>query len=750
MDGLTTLEGTVERITYYSEEDGYSVIRLMPTSPLTFWSGVDENGLVTVVGNMPDITPGESLEIEGRWTTHASYGRQFRAENIRRVTPATVEGIRRYLGSGLIKGIGPKLAERIVAHFGTDTLDILDHEPERLYEVDGIGRHRVRAITRAWREQQEIKQVMLFLQSHGVSTSLAVKIYKTYGDDAIRQVEEDPYRLARDIHGIGFITADKIAQDLGLAHDHPARLEAGLVYSLNNAANDGHVYLPEPELVETAAGLLDVPAEDVEAAVERAAQNGLVILDRVPVQNPAEGEDPFVRAVYLPPFYHAEVGAARRLRLLIETPGSYLDRSGLVDWPALIADAAAATGAPLTAQQQQAIHTALTHKVSILTGGPGTGKTTTLRALIHVLQREGHTFALASPTGRAAKRLAEATGHPARTIHRMLGYSPAEGFAHDEDAPLPVDFVVVDEVSMLDGFLAYSLFRAIDPRSHLLLVGDVDQLPSVGAGDVLRDMIASGTVPVTRLDTIFRQAAGSLIISNAHRINQGQMPLFLDEANDFFLFNLGDDPDRVAEMVVDVVKNRIPSRFGLDPLDDVQVIVPMYRGRAGVSSLNQELQAALNPKGRPAERILGGRVFRVGDKVLQTSNNYDKEVFNGDVGRIRAMDFTNQEMTVQFDDRQVVYDFTEAPDLMHAYAISVHRSQGSEYPAVVMPIITSHYMLLQRNLLYTAVTRAKKLVVLVGSKKAIAIAVKNDAVSRRYTALATRLSEMLDTAERLL
>ncbi|HLV45259.1 MAG TPA: ATP-dependent RecD-like DNA helicase [Aggregatilineales bacterium] len=745
-----TLEGTVERITYYSAEDGYSVIRLAATSPLTFWSGVDENGLVTVVGNLPDVMPGESLELEGQWVTHSSYGRQFRAENVRRVTPATVEGIRRYLGSGLIRGIGPRLAERIVDRFGLDTLDVLDRDPERLYEVEGLGQHRVRSITRAWLEQQEIKQVMLFLQSHGVSTSLAVKIYKTYGDDAIRQVESDPYRLARDVHGIGFITADKIARDLGLAHNHPARLEAGLVYSLNNAADEGHVYLPEDVLVEAAAGLLDVPAADVEAAVDRAAHNELVKIDTLPAENPAEGEPATFRAVYLPPFYHAEVGAARVLRNLVESPQSYLDNSGLIDWPALIADAASAADAPLTAQQQAAVLTALTHKVSILTGGPGTGKTTTLRALIHVLGREGYTFALASPTGRAAKRLSEATGQPARTIHRMLGYSPQQGFVHNEEEPLPVDFVIVDEVSMLDGFLAYSLFRAIHPRTHLLLVGDVDQLPSVGAGDVLRDLIGSGTVPVTRLDTIFRQAAGSYIISNAHRINRGKVPLFSEEAQDFFLFNLGDDADRVAEMVVDVVQNRIPDRFGLHPLDDTQVLVPMYRGRAGVSSLNQALQAALNPPGRPAERVLGGRVFRVGDKVLQTSNNYDKEVFNGDVGRIRAFNFTEQSVTVQFEDRQVLYDFTEVPDLMHAYAISVHRSQGSEYPAVVMPVVTQHYMLLQRNLLYTAVTRAKQLVVLVGSKKAISIAVNNDAVSRRHTALALRLREALDTAEPLL
>lgn len=729
-----TLEGTVERITFYSEEDGYSVIRLKPTSRLGLWAETDEQGFVTVIGNLPDVTPGESLELEGRWQTHPTYGRQFRAHEMRRIAPATVEGIRRYLGSGMIKGIGPRLAGRIVDHFGMETLDILDDDPSRLREVEGIGSHRVRAITRAWAEQQHVKEVMLFLQSHGVSTGLAVKIYKTYGDEAIRQVEADPYRLAHDIYGIGFVTADQIARNLGLSHDHPARLEAGLAYALNQAADEGHAFLPEDVLVETAAELLDVPPEDVAAALERAAAGELVVID----DTPGGGEED-ARAVYLPPFYHAEVGAARRLRMLLDTPGSALTDGDPPDWPRLIADAAAVTDAPLTGEQQDAIRRALENKVSILTGGPGTGKTTALRALIHVLRERGHTFALASPTGRAAKRLSEATGQPARTIHRMLGYSPQGGFGHDEDDPLPAEVVIVDECSMLDQFLAYALFRAVDPRAHLLLVGDVDQLPSVGAGDVLRDIIASGVVPVTRLSVIFRQAAGSLIIQNAHRINRGVHPLFPPEAEDFFLFNLGDEPEGVAEMVVDVVANRIPRRFGLDPMDDVQVIVPMYRGAAGVSALNQRLQAELNPPGRPAQHQLGGRVFRVGDKVLQTRNNYEKEVFNGDIGRIRSFNFTEQEMTVRFEDRMVTYDWTEAAELMHAYAISVHRSQGSEYPAVVMPVVTQHYMLLQRNLLYTAVTRARRLAVLVGSQKAIAIAVGNDAVSSRYTALAERL-----------
>lgn len=731
---LETLEGTVERITYYSEEDGYSVIRLAPTGQMRFWDGLGEDGLVTVVGNLPELAPGESLRLEGFWQTHARHGRQFRAHNVHHVTPATVEGIRRYLGSGLIKGIGPKTAARIVAHFGSDTLRILDHEPERLYEVDGVGERRVRLISRAWAEQQEIKEVMLFLQEHGVSTGLAVKIYKTYGDRSIGQLEEDPYRLARDIYGIGFKTADQIARSLGLPTDHPRRLEAGVVYALNQALDDGHVYLPEIQLVDAAAELLEAPTPDVEAAVERAAQAHLVRIEFIP----SDERDP-LRGVYLPPLHGAEVGLANRLRNMLNTPTTHLERLQRSNLAVLVKEAAGSAQVALSDRQQAAIQTALTHKVSILTGGPGTGKTTAMQALIHVLREGGLSFALASPTGRAAKRLSEATGYPARTIHRMLGYSPAQGFAYDDQNPLPVDMVIVDEVSMLDTVLANALVRAIDPRSHLLLVGDVDQLPSVGAGDVLRDLIMSDIIPVTRLDVIFRQASDSLIIANAHRVNRGDIPLFQEHAADFFLFRIADDPARAAELVVDIVQNRIPQRFGLHPLDDIQVIVPMYRGPVGVSALNRNLQAVLNPPGRPAQRVFGGRMYRTGDKVMQTRNNYDKEVFNGDVGRIHAFNPADQTMTVFFEDRPVHYDWSEVPELTHAYAISVHRAQGSEYPAVVVPLVTQHYMLLQRNLLYTAITRAKQLVVLVGSKKAIAIAVKNDKVSQRYTTLTARL-----------
>jgi len=733
---LETIEGTVERITYVNEENGYSVIRLAPTGALTFWNATSDDGLVTVVGNMPDLTPGESLSIDGRWQTNAKFGRQFKSENVRRMRPATIEGIRRFLGSGLIKGVGGRTAERIVDAFGTDTLEVLDSSPERLYDIEGIGNHRAKLVIAAWAEQRKIRDVMIFLEGHGISTSLATRIYKTYGDESIGVVEADPYRLARDVWGIGFKTADRIARALGLPSDHPRRLEAGVAYTLDQAQNDGHVYLPDQELAATAAELLEVAVDQVIPAIDRAAEGGLVHLETLPN---ADGEA--IRAVYLPMFHRGEVGIARVVRRMLETPASRLEKIQAYDPPALIAQAAAEANVELSDEQRAAVITAINHKISILTGGPGTGKTTTLRSLIGALAMAGHTFALASPTGRAAKRLAEATGQPARTIHRMLGFSPGSGgFSYNEENPLPADIVIVDECSMLDEMLAYALIRAVDPRSHLLLVGDVDQLPSVGAGDVLRDLIASGVAQVTRLGMIFRQAAQSLIISNAHRINHGEMPKFPDDAEDFFLFKVDDDAERAADLIIEIVNERIPRRFGLDRLSDVQVIVPMYRGPVGVSTLNDRLQLILNPPGRNAERLIAGKLYRVGDKVMQTRNNYEKEVFNGDVGRVHSLNLVEQAMMVIFDERLVSYDFSEVPELTHAYAISVHRAQGSEYAAVVVPMVMQHYMLLQRNLLYTAVTRARKLVVLVGSNKAIAIAVKNDKVSRRYTALAARLS----------
>lgn len=731
MPAPDTLTGSVERITFYSDETGYCVLRLRPHQlPL----GRDQ--LVTVVGTMPELQPGESVRLQGEWSNHPQYGRQFRAEVVTQIRPADAEAIRRYLGSGLIKGIGPVTARKIVDTFGADTLDVLDRTPDRMLEVGGVGKHRARLIAEAWVEQQHIKEVMLFLQGHGISTGLAVKIYKQYGDQAIAIVSRDPYRLAADIFGIGFKTADKIAQDLGLPADAPARIAAGLAYVLNEATNDGHVFLPRDALVTSAVELLGVEAERVEETLRRAAGRGDVMIEAVPVPDGLEQ----VEAVYLPPMYHSEKGAAARLAQITYTPASRLADLARLDLDALLADAAGGAGA-LTAQQQEAVRAALTHKVSVLTGGPGTGKTTTLRALITVLGGTRHSFLLASPTGRAAKRLSEATGQPARTIHRMLGFSPAEGgFLHNDDNPLDADMIVVDEASMIDLVLCYSLLRAIPPDAHLLLVGDADQLPSVGAGNVLHDVIRGSVGKVTRLDVIFRQAETSHIITNAHRINRGESPDTSNRGDDFFVF-VEEDPQKAADLLVEVVQKRIPARFGLDALADVQVLAPMYRGPLGVTALNDVLQETLNPNpsGRKAERRLAGRLFRVGDKVIQMRNNYEKDVFNGDIGQVHGFDMTNQVMTVRMDERLVRYDFAEADELTHAYCISVHRAQGSEYPCVVMPVATQHYLMLQRNLLYTAVTRARQLVVLVGTRKAIAIAVRNDQVARRWSALDWRL-----------
>ncbi|MBN1201060.1 MAG: ATP-dependent RecD-like DNA helicase [Anaerolineae bacterium] len=729
MNSPDVLRGSVERITYYNEETDYCVLRLRPDQ-LQLGSEM----LVTVVGNMPEPQPGESVRLEGQWTNHPRHGRQFRADTITQIRPASAEAIRRYLGSGLVKGVGPVTARRIVDFFGLETLDVLDRTPQRLREVPGVGKHRTSLISTAWVEQQQIKEVMLFLQGHGVSSALAVKIYKTYGDQAISIVSKDPYRLAQDIFGIGFRTADKIAQDLGLPPDAPGRIGAGVQYVLNNATDDGNVFLPRDALVEGATEMLSVESGVVEEAVTRLAGRGDLNIEAVP-----EGLEQ-IEAVYLPPMYYSEKGAAVRLKTMIDTPASRLDALQRTDWDRLLGDISAGGPVHLTGQQREAIRLALTHKISILTGGPGTGKTTTLRAVIEVLVRKRCRFLLASPTGRAAKRLSEATGQPARTIHRMLGYSPSQrGFTHNEENPLDADLVVIDEVSMLDLTLFYNLLKALRPDTHLLLVGDVDQLPSVGAGDVLRDLIRSGICPVTRLDVIFRQADTSQIISNAHRINQGETPDTSNRGNDFFLFP-EEDPTAAAELLVNIVQERIPHRFGYDPMRDIQVLAPMYRGPVGVSALNESLQATLNPpQQRIVERRLAGRLFRKGDKVIQMRNNYEKDVFNGDIGWVHSFDLTNQIMTVNMDDRLVQYDWAEADELTHAYCISVHRSQGSEYPCVVVPILTQHYMMLQRNLLYTAVTRAKELVVLVGTRKAIAIAVRNDKVARRWSALDWRL-----------
>ncbi|MCL4561266.1 MAG: ATP-dependent RecD-like DNA helicase [Chloroflexi bacterium] len=733
---MDTISGSIERITFYNPENGYSVVRLKPERRDI--PAANREGLITIVGNLPELAPGEFLLLQGHWDNHPVHGLQFAVEWCEQALPATTEAMRRYLGSGLIKGLGPRLAERIVGRFGEDTFHVIEQTPERLLEVADIGEKRLHAVIAAWAEQRHIQEIMLFLHGHGVSTNLAVKIYKQYGDLSLQVVQSDPYRLARDVNGIGFKTADRIAQALGLPADHPSRIEAALIYCLNEMSNEGHVYSPRETLQTRVIQLLEIPVESILPALESLLRDDRIRIEQLHLDGDQDAAHA-VRdqaAVYLTPFYYGETLAAEKLRSLSQVHPSRLSSIQLV-----LSTAHAADQPNLSVEQKAAIDTALNYPVSILTGGPGTGKTTAINALIAILEGGSKHYALTSPTGRAAKRLSETTHRPASTIHRLLGYTPGGGFQYDGDHPLPVDMVVVDEASMLDLLLTHHLLKALRPGTHLLLVGDVDQLPSVGAGDVLRDLISSGLAPVTRLDQIFRQAAGSQIITNAHRIHMGEMPLFGPGSEDFFFFPAKDAAE-TARWVVDVVCERIPRKFGFDPHHEIQVIAPMYRGAAGVDALNLQIQNLLNPP-RPAapERILFGQTFRLGDKVMQTQNNYEKEVFNGDIGWISRISLEEHILGVDYDGRVVNYDFSEADELVLAYAISVHKSQGSEFPVVVLPMTTQHYLLLQRNLLYTAITRARRLCILVGDRRAIHIAVHNNKVNDRYTALDLRLRQ---------
>jgi len=753
LDSLEPLAGSIERITYYNPENGYSVIRLRPDARKS--PGKDNQGLVTLTGNLPELAVGEHLKLLGRWTEHPKHGVQFQAERCEQTLPATAAGIRRYLGSGLIKGIGPRLAERIVDHFGMDTLEVIENKPEQLLEVTDIGSKRAELVTTAWEEQKQIKEIMLFLHSYQVSSNLAVKIYKQYGDQSLQVVQSDPYQLARDIYGVGFKTADKIAQALGLPADHPSRIEAGILYSLNQAVEEGNVFLPQDQLTQAASELLEVAQDLIPPTYQRLIQTNDIVPEVLPLrESPSHTEpqiDPAVRekkqpygqqVIYLTPFYHSEKGVADRLRTLTS---SFPTR--LSDIPPAFLE----IDPSLSPEQAGAIKSALSNPLSVLTGGPGTGKTTAIKALIHILESERKKYALASPTGRAAKRLSQATGRPASTIHRLLSYSPGEGFKHNDENPLPVDMLVVDEVSMMDLLLANHLLKALRPGTHLLFVGDIDQLPSVGAGDFLRDVIASGIPAVTRLNVIFRQAADSQIISNAHRINKGQMPRFSTSkghpedqpGGDFFLFT-AEDAENAADWICEIVLNRIQKTFGFHPLRDIQVLSPMYRGSAGVRILNERLQKYLNPPANSKiEKSLFGVTFRPGDKLMQIRNNYDKDVYNGDIGTLVSIDHTAHTITTDIDSKNVQYDWSEADQLVLAYAVTVHKSQGSEFPVVVMPVLTQHYLMLQRNLLYTAITRAKKLCVLVGNKRAIGIAVGNNKVAHRFTGLELRLRGLL-------
>lgn len=803
---MDTLRGVIERVTYHNEENGYTVAKLLPEFAQRGAAASERE--IAIIGNMLGVHVGASVELSGRWTVHPDYGRQFAVEQMVEVLPATVAGMEKYLGSGLIRGVGPKTAGRIVAHFGIHTLDVIEQTPERLIEVPGVGRGRTETIQSAWAEQRAVKEVMLFLQSYGVSTSLATKIYKEYGDESVGIVKSNPYRLARDIYGIGFLTADKIAQAMGLPVDAPQRVAAGVAYALNQASEDGHLFLPVGKLVEAAAELLHVPAAQIglgitalwsDAQVKIAATPGAEALDanawlspEPKAPSPTQG-DQIPRliaeqgqlyavstveqarrmlqeesAVYLAPLYYSEAGVAGRLQRLTRSGESFMggfQRYSPAEWATALAQQETANGFPLAAQQREAVQTALTVPLVVLTGGPGTGKTTTVRTILQLCDRQRARVLLAAPTGRAAKRLSETTGREAKTLHRLLEFKPADGmeFQRNEENPLEADLVIVDEASMLDVVLSNHLLKAIAPGTHLLLVGDVDQLPSVGPGNVLADIIDAiqagrqedgqagrqqrgrtgvplKNAAVVRLQTIFRQEAGSYIIANAHRINQGQMPTIDNEgAHDFFLFKT-EDAERAAQLCVELVTDRIPRRFGI-PSADIQVLSPMHRGVIGVGALNEQLQAALNPPAaNKPERRLGSRVYRSGDRVMQIRNNYDKDVYNGDMGRIAAIDLEMQQVHALFDGRAVVYDFLELDELVHAYAVSVHKSQGSEFAAVVVPVLTTHYMMLQRNLLYTAVTRARQLAVLVGQPKAISLAVRNGKVAERYTGLMERLT----------
>jgi exodeoxyribonuclease V alpha subunit len=734
----TTLDAVLERITYANEETGYTIARVA-----TDRSGAD---LLTVVGPLLGAQPGESLRLTGRWTSHPRYGKQFEVWSYATVLPATIKGIERYLGSGLIKGIGPKMAERIVAHFGVDTLRVIEEEPQRLAEVPNLGPKRTKMIAAAWEEQKAIKEVMVFLQGVGVSTSLAVRIYKQYGDASVAVVKKEPYRLAADVWGIGFKTADTIAQAVGIPRDSPERVKAGLLYTLSEGADAGHCFLPQPNLIGDAVKILEVPASLAGSCLDSLLAEEGAVREIVP----AGGAE--VPAIYLLPFHRAETSLASSLLALLRTSRDRLGAFATVDWDKALHWLHGITGNDLAPEQEQAVRLALTEKVAVLTGGPGCGKSFTVRSVVELARAKRAKIVLAAPTGRAAKRLAELTGHEATTVHRLLQLKPGGDPTFDRDNPLDADLIVVDEASMLDLILANKLVKAVAPGAHLLFVGDVDQLPSVGAGEVLRDLLNADTIPRVRLTRIFRQAQESGVVVNAHRINNGE-PLQLRGFPDFFFFPRDARPDEepaaaaeaTAQLVVDLVRSRIPAKFGLDPRRDVQVLAPMHRGAAGAGNLNQLLQDALTPGGDGVvEKRYGGRVFRVGDKVTQIRNNYDKGaagVFNGTLGVVTALSTEDYKLTVRTDeDEEIEYAFDELDELAHAYAVTIHRSQGSEYPAVVVPLTTGAWMMLQRNLLYTAVTRAKKLVVLVGSLKALAVAVRTLGAGRRWTALDYRLT----------
>ena len=818
---MERLRCVVERITYQNETNGYTVIKCRAKN---------YQDLVTVVGAMPDVHVGSVLSLTGQWKVDAKYGRQFAMETFEETLPATVYGMEKYLGSGLIKGIGPKYAKKIVGQFGADTLNVIEDQPDRLLEIPGIGRARVESIKKSWLEQMEIKNIMVFLQSHDVSTSHATKIYKTYGNDSIKVVQENPYRLADDIWGIGFKTADTIAEKMGFGKEKYARLRSGLFYTLNKLSEDGHCYATRKMLLEKGTELLDVEDGLLAMTLDEMIRTKDVITDNIPqdsvhtlsaaqatdrsesgdgsveseadyslyeqylssldasgnpsategaspLENPLAPErtfsqgitstsensaesdafdpsDPMYKAIYLPPFYFSETGTAKRLTSILHAQASVH-----VDTQNLAQRITFRTGMQYDEIQMQAIQEAVTSKALVLTGGPGTGKTTTTLGIITAFADAGAKILLAAPTGRAAKRLSEATGREAKTIHRLLEFKPPEGYQKNEEKPLEGDVLIVDECSMIDIMLMYNLLKAVPDSMTLILVGDIDQLPSVGAGNVLRDVIESGCVPVVRLQRIFRQAQKSRIIMNAHRINEGQMPDLSNGRTSDFFFMEEEDPEKAVSTITKLVKENL-SRYYHTPSSEIQVLTPMQRGVVGASNLNQALQEALNPLNQQGTQgsygTFGyggadsvpflrhaGMQFRQRDKVMQIRNNYDKEVFNGDIGIISFVDTQNRTLTVDFDGRNVSYDISELDELVLAYATTIHKSQGSEYPIVVMPVLMNHYVMLQRNLIYTGITRAKKILVIVGTRKALSYAVHHVTVTKRNTMLAVRIRRVM-------
>ncbi|MFL5733020.1 MAG: ATP-dependent RecD-like DNA helicase [Chloroflexia bacterium] len=719
------VDGVLERITYINEENGYTVARLkVPRYKKP----------VTIAGYLPAVSVGEGLRLEGKWVTHPQYGHQLMVTRYQSALPSTVTALKRYLGSGLLKGVGPAVAEHIVNVFGMDTLDVLNNHPERLVEVPGMGARKAENIANAWSERRSLQELMGYLQSRQVPVALAVRIAKKYGQAAATVVRQQPYRLAAEIYGISFDLVDELAAQAGIARDANQRIAAGLTHSLRAASEQGHVFLTVGDLVTAASTLLKLPQETILRALPAIAEAGHLDLDTL---GPAGGRGD-LEVAYLPELHAAEISVSESIRHVKRAGRDRLAEFRDADWETAWRYVASRETVHLTGEQQEAVRSALTERVAVITGGPGTGKTTTLRSIVRLLGAKNKMAVLAAPTGRAAKRLAEATGAPASTIHRLLELRP--GGSYEARAKLEADMVIIDEASMMDLPLCEALLRAVPPGAHLLFVGDADQLPPVGPGSVFRDIIASGLVPYAVLETIFRQPDGSAIVSNAHRINAGSAPLYGKQITDFFFFRQP-SPAECADLVVDLATRRVPARFGLDSWEDIQVMSPIYKGQCGVEALNARLQEVLNPPDPTKdERRYGDRIFRVGDKVMQVVNDYDKQVANGDIGRIVRIDLEEKIVEVSFDGEwTTAYSFQDLDELSHAYAISVHKAQGSEYPAVIMPVLPQHGRLLQRNLLYTAISRARRLVVLAGSPEALSKGVTNDSSTKRNSGLVYRL-----------